>query len=674
MSYTSFDDAIDDGVESEEKGERHQFGPKAHRFFQQAYRLYSRAAQLRPSSPDALYNAARVQYLLATQFCLPPESIACLADSVFLFKAALNLAPLPAQQGDEHQQASLPSPFSLDVVSNLATSLQSLGELVDEVGWLDQIKSAERLASIADYSAFDAAPSDTVDPRFPTSGKLLQEAIGFFRQASLGQEQVLLDQASEPQHDGQSQAVEPSELAIATPDDDSDMADDDASAPASTLDEVGYTSSLVTVDTYVDTLISLHACLVTLLASCETVAHAQICTANAMEALDRAAAALDPSANSRLPPLDETERETKALELQRARLSLRIAHVTRIADLTPATFPSTSEEADEVEQLEQTLLEWSGNVLAPPSSSSSAGATGATAADTATLCELGDGALSLTRLRLRVLRRASASASGVGVEDGKAGIASIECAWTLGTTTSRLFNAALSTLSPTSAGGGGGGATQGVAVLGAQNTSTPTTRLRSSILCALASTSLVRSDVVFESSNLPNAVGSRAKLIENARAYARKGCLEIGLGWIFTASPTSDAARSGGGGTRMPVHPHNHGGWETLSRESELVYTLLRSLFFRAGMSGKEEESRTEIRTLASRLSTLASTTKGDVAFQLAFAVPHPLHPPPHTTTMGIDRFLSDLCDEEGQSALGPDEIEFWSAVKQEFFGVEHVA
>ncbi len=45
-TYHDYDEAMQDGVELEEKGERFQFGSKAQRFYVQAGTLYDRAAQL----------------------------------------------------------------------------------------------------------------------------------------------------------------------------------------------------------------------------------------------------------------------------------------------------------------------------------------------------------------------------------------------------------------------------------------------------------------------------------------------------------------------------------------------------------------------------------------------------------------------------------------------------
>ncbi|KAN0059691.1 hypothetical protein ACQY0O_008263 [Thecaphora frezii] len=622
-SYVDFDLAMDDGVESEEKGERHQVGTKAQRFFEQAYRLYTRAAKLRPGSGDALYNAARVQYLLATQFYLPPLSVATLVDSVVLFKMALQVAPLPVAEAQA--AGTLPSPFSLDVVSNLATSLHTLGDLVDELGWLDQLPAAERLASLADYSAFDGAQGDgATDPRFPTPSKLLQEAISFYRLASLGQQQVLLDQARGGEGgtgvEGEEAAPAPGtqkDGAMAASDDAAD-ANDGVTPPSGTVDDVGYTSSLVTVDTYVDTLLSLQACLISLLASCTTVTEAHVCIAGALEALERASAALDPqSSGGGLPALDEAERAAKAVELERARLSLRVGHVGRLADLQPA-FPGGAEEADEVEKLEEAVMRWSNDVVA------------ASSRDTATLCELGDAALALCRLRLRLL--AHDTAAGLSPP-----LAAVERAWTLGTHASRLFNAALSTLSTTSA------TTTPTVVLGAQNASTPTSRTRGCICTSLASTSMVRAHSIFESSSLPNAIDTRGKLLDNARVYARKACAEFAWTWILSPSSSSQ---------QQP----NHGGWETLDNESLAVFTLLRALFLRRGVRTETEaQMQSEVDTVLTHLHVIA---KRD-AFALAFRSGGL-----DQTPRGVHRFVAQIRDEEGHQAVDDVEAAFWQKVQ----------
>lgn len=54
--YTDFDEAIDAGVEAEEKAERFAVGVKARRHFERSLSLYRRSLQLKATSADAAYN------------------------------------------------------------------------------------------------------------------------------------------------------------------------------------------------------------------------------------------------------------------------------------------------------------------------------------------------------------------------------------------------------------------------------------------------------------------------------------------------------------------------------------------------------------------------------------------------------------------------------------------
>ena len=70
--------------------------------------------------------SARVDYVVGTQFALPPRAHAVLLDACDLYAAALEHAPLA--------QNEVPSASRLDVLSNGGYALHALAELVDECG------------------------------------------------------------------------------------------------------------------------------------------------------------------------------------------------------------------------------------------------------------------------------------------------------------------------------------------------------------------------------------------------------------------------------------------------------------------------------------------------------------------------------------------------------------
>ena len=106
----SFESCMDAGVDQDERGERFSVGAKAERHYVKALSLYQQAAQFRPSSVDAWYNAARVQYVLGTQFHLPPDALVTLIESCRLYVEALERAPMPSD--------GIPPASRLDVLSN----------------------------------------------------------------------------------------------------------------------------------------------------------------------------------------------------------------------------------------------------------------------------------------------------------------------------------------------------------------------------------------------------------------------------------------------------------------------------------------------------------------------------------------------------------------------------
>ncbi|ORX33940.1 hypothetical protein BD324DRAFT_637754 [Kockovaella imperatae] len=118
VTYDTYDEALDGGVEMEEKGERYRDGDKAQRFYEKALDLYKMAYDYEPTF-DAAYNQARVLFTLATSFFLPPSSLSYLTTSINLYRHAMTLT----------QEVLL----SLDAAYNLAQAILELAEVLEDL-------------------------------------------------------------------------------------------------------------------------------------------------------------------------------------------------------------------------------------------------------------------------------------------------------------------------------------------------------------------------------------------------------------------------------------------------------------------------------------------------------------------------------------------------------------
>ncbi|ORY30367.1 hypothetical protein BCR39DRAFT_494681 [Naematelia encephala] len=118
VTYDTYDEALDGGVEMEEKGERYRDGDKAQRFYEKAIELYKKAYDFQQTY-DAAYNQARALYTLSTSFLLPPESLSQLGGSVELYRQAATLTNSPLLQ--------------MDTAFNLAQALVYLSDLLEDI-------------------------------------------------------------------------------------------------------------------------------------------------------------------------------------------------------------------------------------------------------------------------------------------------------------------------------------------------------------------------------------------------------------------------------------------------------------------------------------------------------------------------------------------------------------
>ncbi|SOV07959.1 uncharacterized protein UDID_01248 [Ustilago sp. UG-2017a] len=615
-SYDDYDEAMQDGVELEEKGERFQFGPKAQRFYDQAGTLYTRAAHLAGANvqqrADALYNASRIHFLLATQFALPPENIQLLVEAIHTSQQAVTLAPsLPAASSSD---GVLPNPFTLDTLTQLALSLQTLAESVEELGWPQGLQPPRT-------STQNSAQAAT-----PTA--LWQQALELLQHVADGQNVILQDQETADEAATESDA-QPSKLPEGI-----EAGDEEPAYRSETGDVYGYTSSLVTPSSLMETLLSMLACFTSLIEAATAIEEVQTYSAAIEQIISRAqvvfADSEAPAASLLATSTNSTQASSEVAarweEIQQSSLTSRVACLVKAANVGV----NKTQISSELEAAWEAVNEWGSQLISPTPSP----ATNAAGRDArvATLCDVGEAGMNLCRLSLRL-------------EPAEARIAAI---WALATLSTKLFSQALAALDTSAAGGGS------AAVLGQANTSTPTSRARCRILLALSTLSILRSHPAFESAGIAGAIGTRTKLIENARLYARKAITEIGLGWLLRSAPTQ-VSRSG------VVPPP--GGWESLSLESEATLHLLRALLYRVNVNGAAvdagakavSEMRTELRNLVQHIVQLrqkpiqVGATPATVSIQLVEWL----------YLQGAKSFVNNVVDDNGRRVV-QEEIAWW--------------
>ncbi|WVQ75932.1 hypothetical protein IAR50_005567 [Cryptococcus sp. DSM 104548] len=117
-TYDTYDEALDGGVEQEEKGERYRDGEKSQRFYERAIELYTKAAELQETY-DAIYNKARALYTLASDFFLPPSSLPLFRESITLYQKANDLTNSPL--------------LRMDVAFNLSQAFSTLADVLEDL-------------------------------------------------------------------------------------------------------------------------------------------------------------------------------------------------------------------------------------------------------------------------------------------------------------------------------------------------------------------------------------------------------------------------------------------------------------------------------------------------------------------------------------------------------------
>ncbi|KAI9636342.1 uncharacterized protein MKK02DRAFT_25382 [Dioszegia hungarica] len=129
VTYDTYEEAMDGGVDYEEKGERYRDGDRAQRNYERSLELYQQAYGMQEEY-DSAYNQARVLYTLATAFLLPPTAVDYLTKSIELYRKASSLTESPLLQ--------------LDAGFNLAQSCTTLADMREELDERDPQVRASR--------------------------------------------------------------------------------------------------------------------------------------------------------------------------------------------------------------------------------------------------------------------------------------------------------------------------------------------------------------------------------------------------------------------------------------------------------------------------------------------------------------------------------------------------
>lgn len=612
-SWEDADDAMEDGIAAEERGERAAFGEKAIRNYQEATRCYEAAIAM-TSGPeqaaDPAYNAARVLYILATSFYMPQQALETLRVAADHYRKA---------SAGTGFNADSPSTFALDVASNWASAIEAQVELISSMG--------------------NASNSATISREVL---RMTSEAVGLLEGVAAEQERVLSRQLQD-------------EVAALKGDTTAEMASHESvgavPAPQPSLDEATeYSSSLIVPSSLMDTYSSLYGLTSGLFAHASSLQDVEQTSQRLHSISDRASAfvASCQEANdwgSRASPDDDWDNDCSAFQ----RLVTE-AEVNTVVEMS--SYSDVTEEALRLGQARLTSLQ------AYIGSKTTLGSEAAQLPESRRrtfyqrkiedMRQCCDEAITLSRL---LLKTALLKSSDVGKGDSAAASSMLRTSFVLATTSSQLYLFILSLLESTSA----------ATVLGSAQSVTPTSLQRCSLLCSLSDVNLLRAHCAFCTLKSPAVVNdvSRTTMLDNGRVYARRALGEVGLAWVLDAAaagaPTSlDTARllKDKSQTTPPK------GFEAIEIQSQAILTAARASWLRVtfrptAASGEPASSQREIETLASVARFLRSG--GNISGK------------PLTCTEGwclaLDptRWWETLCDEEwAQDTMTDEEKAFW--------------
>lgn len=521
LYYTDDESALEAGTELEDKAERFAIGWKARKYFEKALGFYQRASHLNSKSQDAPYNGARVLFLLATDFFVPPKSVEALEESARLYRQSLSLAsPIEASDG-------LPSAFFLDVQFNLAVTLIALADHLE----------AEKQDSNSRIN-------------------LIDEAITHFNSVIDGQELVLHRQKMEEEIVEDRQTVEQTDN-----DHDDDYDDGFSQAKMDTdedkLERSEYTTSLITPASALETLYNLHISAMAVLDTAMDEKTVQRALQLSNNSLQRAQAIFSafPDGDKRSPD-DEWNENISALRFAPLEIKISI--------LAKKNMLGISKGADEETQIMREASLEAKDLLSMPEQDVDLSSTinrNKHRLHSQRLEQMANLLLTLARSHLLQMNNTTTTTTQEQFR--------IQSIWNLLGQSSKLFLATLKSIDTSAAGAAGSSV-----VLGVSNASTAMTRRRCSLYTSMSALSIIRSNAMFLQTIAGIDDKTRLQLINNARIYGRKAITEIGLGWLLLKS-NSDS---------KPMYILPHGGLESLQGEIDAVLILLRSLYIRSNI------------------------------------------------------------------------------------------
>lgn len=604
-SYSDPEEALEAGIQLEEKAERFAFGEKALKYFNLSFQVYQRAFQLRgEEDADAAYNAARVLYIIATTFVLPPSSLKYLQDAIHLFARALTLSvPVSTVDGS-------PNAFYLDVQFNLASAQSTLADQKQRIG--------ERDADVQ---------------------TLNHQAIVNLENVLQGQEIVLRRQLEQEAENGGTEIERPPLLVPEEEENEDDSIDSTSDSEQQVRTE--YTTSLITPASALETINSIHSTFLALLDSGVEDTVALSTFAQSANTLARAKAIVSsfPDGERRSP---ENEWMEQMAVLRFAKVEIDIAKLARNVQgsgTEELKFCGTSIFQEGTSLLEQSTR----NMFDTTTTNGRAGQK----IYLQQLEQLADRALHLSRIMIgHIVSRSSQDAN----DDIHA---LIQLSWQLCTLTSKIFLSAVKALDVSSTTTSNGST---VAVLGTAHTINPSMRRRASLFTGLSIVSILRAENIFTSGFIEGVDGNTRKaLLDNARVYARKALAEVGLAWLLQQSKLSNNLSS--------RYTTPHGGLDSLNVDSEAAMALFRALIKRiVNLEGDAAQiARNELEIFTENAQAIVSAGNADYApvWQASFGL--------FSSLGGNDdlRLLNEVIGEEGDLNISDEEKQLWFAVEQ---------
>lgn len=625
--FDDAEEALEAGVEAEERGERAAIGEKALRNYEEAFGLYQTAMKMGKDNADATYNAARVLYLLGSSFYMPTKKAQAFEQSRALYQTALNSATAEStKRGDV-----TPSTFILDIAANLAAAVQSSAELCTD---LPMDRSPE------------AVQSDVL--------VLTQQGVKLLEGVASEQERVLSSQLQD-----ELAAINP----FATLEQSNAAAAPPPVDPASEMDgavESRYGSSLIVPSSLLELYGTLHSLWSNLVEHAKSRADITQTSEKMQGILSRAEDFVTRcnEANgwgSRMSPDDDWQQGVS--QLSRASNEGKVAVLIALYDATmPQEAGSSSTEIltelVNTSQAQATMLK---TMVASKDSMATTAASlpesrrrGYYQMQTDEILSTSDQAVSLARLLLRSARFLTSTAP----EDATS---SLRLAWSLLSAASQAYLLILSLLDTTSG--------KGVAaVLGSSQTATPTSLLRCQVLTNLSSLCLCRSNQFFTNVTNPAIVTekSRRTILDNAKVYGKKALNEVGLQWLLTDDPKQALTMQ----QKNQLKTIPPGGWDAVQTQAEAILTLARVFGLRSRMSSTFAEplvataETEEGRKLAENVSKIVQSASalGSVGEGWALA-------------LSTQRFVDDFSEEEegpqGTTRIDVGERQYWTEWSQ---------